>query len=46
MRALTMAASLLAELAVAARHQMVQMVDGPVCGQCGRSWLWRSEAAG
>jgi hypothetical protein len=38
-------ASLLTELVAAARrrrcqHRMVAMTDGPVCGDCGRTWRW------
>ena len=22
-------------------HQMVAMSDGPVCGACGKAWIWR-----
>lgn len=45
MRIVAYAASLLTELATAARrqrcrHRMVEMIDGPVCRDCGRTWRW------
>jgi hypothetical protein len=21
-------------------HRMIRMSDGPICGDCGRSWIW------
>jgi hypothetical protein len=26
------------------RHEMVRQSDGPVCGVCGFSWLWKDRS--